>query len=132
MLCYQEAPAAIDFLCRAFGFEEAYRMTMDDGRVGHAELRHHDNAIMVASVWPDLGLASPQDLPAVPNQIQCFVDDVDAHYRHAREAGATIAAEPADQFYGARIYRAVDLEGHRWIFATQTRNVDLNDLEVPS
>ena len=39
------------------------------------------------------------------------------------DEGATIAAEPEDQFYGARIYRAVDLEGHRWIFATQTRDV---------
>ncbi len=132
MLSYQDAPAAIDFLCRAFGFTEGYRLAMDDGRIGHAELRHKDNVITLASVWSDLGLASPRDLPAVPHQLQCFVDDVDAHYRHAREAGATIAAEPADQFHGARMYRAVDPEGHRWIFATQVRDVAVEDFQIPS
>jgi MerR family transcriptional regulator, thiopeptide resistance regulator len=45
------------------------------------------------------------------------VDDVDAHFTRAREAGATIAAEPANE-HGLRRYRAMDPEGHRWSFAT--------------
>jgi uncharacterized glyoxalase superfamily protein PhnB len=60
---------------------------------------------------------SPRDLPARHGQIYCLVDDVDAHYRRARAAGATIASEPEDQPHGSRIYRALDPEGHRWIFA---------------
>jgi uncharacterized glyoxalase superfamily protein PhnB len=49
------------------------------------------------------------------------VDDVDAHHERARAAGATIAAAPADQPHGSRIYRAVDPEGHRWIFSQPIR-----------
>jgi uncharacterized glyoxalase superfamily protein PhnB len=46
-----------------------------------------------------------------------FVDDVDAHFRRARDEGATILSEPEDQPYAERTYRVADLEGHRWMFA---------------
>ena len=58
-----------------------------------------------------------------------YVDDVDAHFAQAREAGATIATEPEDQPHGARTYRATDPEGHRWIFSQQVRDVDLATLK---
>ncbi len=115
-LAYADAPAAIEFLCRAFGFEEHSRFAMPDGRIGHAELTLGGSMLMLASVYEEMGFASPRDLQALPGQVYCQVDDADAHHAHAREAGATIAAEPADQ-YGSRSYRAVDLEGHRWIFS---------------
>ena len=115
-LGYVDAPAALDFLCHAFGFQEAFRYPMDDGRIGHAELiLGGDVALMVASTFPEFGLLSPRNLPGVHSQVKCFVDDVDAHYRTALEAGATIVSEPKDE-YGERGYRAVDLEGHRWMF----------------
>ncbi len=126
-LCYADAPAAIDFLQRAFGFHTRERLDMEDGRVGHAELGLEGGVIMLASLWPEMGFASPRDLTGVHGQTYCFVDDVDAHHARARAAGATIVAEPADQFYGARMYRAVDPEGHRWIFATQVRDVARED-----
>ena len=118
MLPYCDAPAAIEFLCKAFGFEERFRMEMDDGRVGHAELGYQDNVVMLASAFPSMGLHSPQDLPGHHCQLFCYVDDVDAHYARARSAGATLATEPTLQ-HGSRMYRAVDPEGHRWIFATR-------------
>jgi|SRR5581483_9079991 len=118
MLAYDDAPAAIDFLCAAFGFTERFRMPMDDGRIGHAELVLHDNVLMLATTWKDGGLASPKDLPGLPYQLMCEVDDVDAHFRRARDAGAVIVTEPEDQPYGHRMYRAMDREGHRWLFAT--------------
>ena len=65
-----------------------------------------------------------QVLPAVHSQVHCYVDDVDAHYERARAAGATIAAAPRDEDHGERSYRAVDPEGHRWIFATSVRDLD--------
>ena len=76
-----------------------------------------------------MGFASPADLPAVPSQIFCYVDDVDAHHERARAAGATIAAEPKDEPHGDRMYRAVDPEGHRWMFATHVKDVDLSTLK---
>ncbi len=118
-LVYADAPAAIDFLCKAFGFEEKFRMPMPDGRIGHAELLYEDNVLYLASVFSEMGLVSPRDLPALPGQIVCRVDDVDAHHAHAEAAGATIAAEPDDQ-HGERSYRAIDPEGHRWIFSGPT------------
>jgi PhnB protein len=113
MLVY---PAALDFLSRAFGFEERFRMDMPDGSVG---LGLGEEVVMLASEWPAGGVVSPLRLPALHAQIHVMVDDVDAHFTRARAAGATIASEPADQAYGMRSYRAIDPEGHRWIFASE-------------
>lgn len=129
MLSYRDAPAAITFLCRAFGFAERFRFDMDDGRVGHAELGRDGNIVMLASEWPESGLVSPRALTGMHGQIMCYVDDVDAHFAAARDAGATIAAEPATQPHGNRIYRAIDPEGHRWIFATQVAEASSAEME---
>jgi PhnB protein len=96
---------------------------MPDGRVGHAELGLGDNVLMLASVYDELGFASPQSLAGQHASVLVYVDDVDAHYRRAREAGATLIGEPVDQSYGDRSYRAVDPEGGRWVFATHVRDV---------
>jgi len=118
MLSYADAGAAIEFLTKAFGFAERFRMDMPDGSVGHAELTLGDAVVMLASEWEAGGVVSPQRLPAVPVQLYVSVPDVDAHFARARAEGATIATEPVDQDYGERNYRAIDPEGHRWIFGT--------------
>ncbi len=115
-LSYQDAPAAIDFLARAFGFEERSRYPMPDGRIGHCELDLAGDALYLASAYDEMGFCSPRSLEGVHGQVYVQVDDVDAHFARAREAGATIVAEPADE-HGTRMYRALDLEGHRWMFA---------------
>jgi uncharacterized glyoxalase superfamily protein PhnB len=120
MLPYADAAAAIAFLCRAFGFEERFRFDMPDGRVGHAELALGDDVVMVASAWREGGLVPPLELPALHGQTYCRVDDADAHFARARAAGATLVGDPEDQ-HGARSYRALDPEGHRWIFAGPLR-----------
>jgi PhnB protein len=132
MLAYEDAEGALRFLCDAFGFAERYRMPMDDGRIGHAEVVLHDQVVMLASVYPELGFASPRKLEGCASQLMFYVDDVDAHFARARAAGATVLAEPENQFYGARVYRALDCEGHRWIFATQTRDVSPDELTPPA
>src|SRR5215470_3343617 len=121
MIVYADAPAALEFLVKAFGFEERFRMDMPDGSVGHAELGLGSGRVMVASEWQAGGVVSPLRLAALHAQIHVAVDDVDAHFARARAAGATIATEPADQEYGSRTYRAIDPEGHRWIFASPLR-----------
>jgi PhnB protein len=122
MLVYRDAPAAIEFLRAAFGFEERFRMDLPDGSVGHVEVGLGDAVVMLASAWPAGGVVSPLQLPAVHAQIHVFVDDVDAHFERAYAGGATIAAGPADQDHGTRSYRAIDPEGHRWIFACPLRS----------
>ncbi|MGI9592079.1 MAG: VOC family protein [Myxococcota bacterium] len=129
-LTYADASAAIDFLCKAFGFEEQFRLDMDDGRIGHAELSLDGNVLMLASAFPEMGLQSPAELPALHCQVHIEVEDVDAHFARAREAGATIAAAPEDQPYGDRNYRASDPEGHRWIFATHVRDVSPEEIQA--
>jgi PhnB protein len=118
MLSYADAARAIDFLCAAFGFEEQFRMPMPDGSIGHAELSLHGHTVMLASAWVPAGMASPRDLTSVHGQLYCVVDDVDAHFERARARGAVVVAEPTDQPHGARTYRAVDPEGHRWVFGS--------------
>ena len=58
-----------------------------------------------------------------------YVDDVDVHCATARAAGATIAREPEDQFWGDRMYTARDLEGHSWSFAQAVREVSPEEIE---
>src|SRR6478609_9758231 len=90
-LVYRDAPAAIVFLTRAFGFAERFRFPMPDGRIGHCEIGYQDNILMLASVFEGFG-ESPLELGDVHGSVFCYVDDVDAHFARAREGGATIAA----------------------------------------
>src|SRR6266850_1351361 len=92
-LSYADAPAAIAFLCKAFGFEERFRYPMPDGRIGHAELGYQDNVVMLASAYEGFG-ESPLRLPAVHAQVYCFVDDVDSHFARARHEPAPARAAP--------------------------------------
>lgn len=128
MLAYADAAAAIEFLSKAFGFEELSRMEMPDGRIGHAELGYDGVRVMLASEFPSMGFQSQQSLPGHSSQIYVYVDDVDAHFERARAAGATITVEPEEQ-HGDRVYRASDPEGHRWLFATRLRDVPEEELQ---
>ena len=130
-MLYSDAPAALEFLCKAFGFEERFRMPMPDGKIGHAEVGYQGNVVMLATAVAEMGHASPRDLPARHCGIVCYVDDVDVHYAQAKAAGATIISEPEDQFYGDRTYRAKDPEGHEWNFHTHVRDVAPEDMQPP-
>ena len=117
MLSYEDAAAAIDFLTRAFGFEEQSRMEGEHGTVAHAELSLDGQVVMLASVWRDGGFSTPRELGGNHSQLFCVVADVDEHCQNARAGGAIVMEEPHDQEYGYRTYRATDPEGHRWYFA---------------
>ena len=130
-LYYADAPAAIDFLCRAFGFTERFRMPDAAGAVMHAELSLADNIVMLATAPAERGCTSPRDLPALHSSVGIYVDDVDAHHAQAKAAGAHIRDEPTDQFYGDRTYSATDPEGHHWHFLTHFRDVPLEEMLGP-
>ena len=129
-LSYDDAPAAIEFLCRAFGFEQTSRLEMPDGSIGHAEIALLGNTVMLASAYPEGGLGGPRALPHLHAFITVYVDDVDAHYARAVAEGATITEELADQFYGDRVYRAVDPEGQRWSFHERIREVSEAEMQA--
>jgi uncharacterized glyoxalase superfamily protein PhnB len=124
---YEDAAAAIEWLERAFGFvEDRDARYEENGTITHAELDLDGARIYLST---PAGYASPRrvreeselvrrayDNPWVIDGLYVEVEDVDAHYERAREAGATILREPEEPGIGARIYSAEDLEGHRWMF----------------
>jgi len=120
-LQYQDARAAIDFLCRAFGFEAKAVYEGEGGAIAHAELTLGNGMIMLGSVnQSDYGklLVRPRAAGGVTMSVYAIVDDVDAHFARAQAAGAAITREPVTQAYGGRDYTAKDPEGHVWTFGT--------------
>jgi PhnB protein len=114
-LLYEDGVAAIDFLTKAFGFEEVMRME-EGGVVNHAELRLGDDSIMLGDPGEDY--EGPNKAGNRTALVHVYVDDVDAHFELAKAAGAEIVMEPTDQEYGDRRYDAKDPEGQLWSFAT--------------
>jgi uncharacterized glyoxalase superfamily protein PhnB len=115
-LLYHSCDDALEWLSRAFGFEETLRYTGEQGYVNHAEMRLGDARIFMGN--PGERYRNPKEQEGETIGIYVYVDDVDAHYARAREAGAEITEEPVDQEYGERRYTALDPEGHKWFFAT--------------
>jgi len=115
---YDDAPAAIDWLCRAFGFERHLVVPGPNNTVAHAELSIGPAMIMLGSSSAEPPRKSPQTLGATTGGIYVVVDDVDAHAARARAAGAVIVRAPKDEEYGGRLYTCRDLEGHDWSFGT--------------
>jgi uncharacterized glyoxalase superfamily protein PhnB len=130
MLAYRDGIAAMDWLIRAFGFDERARWIGEDGLLSHGELAFGaDGLVMLATPTPLYeGPAAHREhcaeaaawstVPYVIDGVLVEVDDLDAHFDRARAAGATIlsAPEPGGE-PGSRHYRAEDLEGHRWMFS---------------
>ncbi|WP_394839807.1 aminotransferase [Pendulispora rubella] len=126
-LFYDDAPAAIDWLGRAFGFVTRLKVEGDDGSIVHSELEYQDGLIMVGSTSRGTdGRKSPRAIDGVNTQsLFVYVKDVEAHYARAKAAGAKIAAELETKNYGDehgvdRGYAAIDCEGHHWWFAQRT------------
>ncbi len=113
-LLYEDAGTALDFLSRAFGFEETRRNTSPGGQVSHAEMRFGGSEIHLGQ--PSLP-SSPRRYGGTPVLLYVYVNDVDAHCAQARATGAEILDEPEDQDYGERRYHCRDPEGHSWYFA---------------
>jgi uncharacterized glyoxalase superfamily protein PhnB len=125
VLIYEDIVTAHDQLVTVFGFASDGIERTPDGTVVHAEVRLGDSRIWLHRVSEDL--ASPRTLTQLNSGLVVHVDDVNAHFRHARDGGATIDREPEDQPYGQREYGARDLEGHHWWFATPTARPALAD-----
>src|SRR5262245_20989508 len=98
----QEAAAAIEFYKKALGAEERYRISMPDGRLGHAEIKVGHSIIMLADEHPEMGVLGPKSRGGPTSVILLYVDDVDKRFEQAVAAGAKVLRPVADQFYGDR------------------------------
>ena len=105
----------IDFLKRAFDAKEVERMARPDGTVMHAEVRIGDSIVM-------MGEASGEK-KAMPAMLYLYVNDTDAAYQRALDAGATSLLAPTDQFYGDRNAGVNDPSGNQWWIATHVEDV---------
>ena len=131
-MLYEDGAAALEFLCRAFGAVERFRMPDENGTVMHAELDFAGECVMIATANTEMGMASPKSQRAMSAFVMVYVDDVDAHFATAKAAGANIVMEPETQFYGDRSYRVHDCDGHLWTFATHVKDVAPEDMAPPS
>jgi PhnB protein len=117
------APAAIDFMVRAFGAVELSRLADDRGRVMNAQLRIGNSMLMVVDEFPEWCSLGPTALKGTPVTIHLFVDDVDAVVARAVAAGATLTMPVADMFWGDRYGVLQDPFGHQWSVATHQRDL---------
>jgi len=114
-LLVEDAAGLIPFLEKAFGAKLLGRYDAPDGRLMHASLQIGDSKVM-------MGQAAEQ-WPAMPAMLHLYVEDVDALYRQAVEAGARSIREPQDQFYGDRSGGVIDPAGNQWWITTHIEDV---------
>jgi len=117
-LSYRDAPAAMEWLKKAFGLKEMLVVPGENGSVAHAEMSLGQGVIMVGSGRSEFGWASPLDLRGSTASVYVAIPNPDEHYAHAKAAGAEITIELYDSDWGSRGYSAKDIEGHHWSFGT--------------
>jgi uncharacterized glyoxalase superfamily protein PhnB len=121
-LRYRNAPAAIDWLCKVFGFERQLVVPNKDGTIAHAQLRLGGGMIMLGSSHKnEYGklLKQPDEIVGAETQAAYIVvPDADEIYARAKEAGAQIVIDIKDEDYGGRGFTCRDLDGHLWNVGT--------------
>lgn len=115
-LVYDDVERAVEWLCRAFGFE--IRWQAGDHR---AQLRLGDGVVVVRDRPPDLDPGATA--PGACSAVLVRVEDVDARHAHALGCGVRVVREPRDHPYGERQFTAEDFAGHRWTFTQSIADV---------
>jgi PhnB protein len=130
-LSIKGAAEALAFYKRAFGAAEIYRLGMPGGKIGHAEIQIGNSRIMLADEMPEMPDAiakSPRSLQGTTFGLHIYVDDVDAQFQRAIDAGATVKRPVKDQFYGDRSGTLEDPFGHIWTIATHIEDVSIEEI----
>ena len=130
-LLYHDAPGAIDWLCRAFGFRRRLVIDGAPGRILHAHLTAGNGGVMLSSAeeyaFPEI-CTTPKAVGGVGTvEIIVYVEDPDAIYNRAVAAGATILIPVEDKPYGGRGFSCKDPEGHVWAFGSYNAWVHNDD-----
>jgi uncharacterized glyoxalase superfamily protein PhnB len=122
-MMYRNAPAAIEWLCRVFGFEKHAVYPGPNDTIMHAELTHGGGMIMLGS-YPTEGphrkySKHPDEIGGAETQsCNITVSDADAVYARAKSAGAEMLFDIEDKPYGGRGFTCRDLEGRIWSVGT--------------
>ncbi len=111
----------IEFLKQSFGAQERERLMRPDGKIMHAEVKIGDSVVM-------MGEAS-DDFKAMPTSLHLYLEDVDAAYKRAVQAGGKSLREPTDQFYGDRSGGVEDASGNHWWLATHVEDVSPEEMQ---
>jgi PhnB protein len=128
-LIIKNASAAIDFYRKAFGATEVLRLDGPDGTVGHAEVKIGGGHVMLAEENIDAGWKGPQAVGGNPVSMVIYVDDVDAVFQRALDAGGREGKPLTDQFYGDRSGTLADPFGHVWTVATHIEDVSPAEMQ---
>ncbi|HEY2349946.1 MAG TPA: hypothetical protein VGH64_13070 [Puia sp.] len=126
MLTYENGVAAMDWLCRVFGFKEKTKWLDNEGNLSHGEICMGEGIIMLADGTNDYQsplhhrqncsqAAKWYTVPYIINGVLVYVENVQTHFENSKELGAGILSDLEFGESGAR-YRAEDLEGQRWMF----------------
>jgi PhnB protein len=128
-LTVRGAAEAIEFYKRAFGAEEQIRMPSPDGKtIGHAQIVIGDSILMLADEHPQFN-KSPQTLNGTAVSLLLYVEDVDAVFQRALDAGATVKLPLEDKFYGDRSGSVTDPFGHFWTLSTHVEDVSSEEMQ---
>ena len=107
--------AFLDFVTAAFGGQELARVPVEDGSIGHGEIRVGDTVV--------LAFDRRADWPVMPSLLRVFVPDADDAMRRAVEAGAVVVTELSDSAFGQRGGRVRDRFGNIWWVVAQVEQV---------
>ncbi|RDK00453.1 VOC family protein [Paraburkholderia lacunae] len=122
LICANAADA-IAFYTKAFNAVEQMRLPGPDGKVMHASLKIGDSVLMLTDEWPEHRTVGPKALGGSPVTIHLYVEDVDASFKQAVDAGATVTMPVSDMFWGDRYGQIQDPFGHNWSLATHKRDL---------
>jgi PhnB protein len=128
-LVARNAAKAIEFYKKAFGAEVKGVHYTPDGKVMHAMLKIGDSNLMMADEFPGMGNASPEALGGSPVVLNIYVTDVDALFKQAVAAGATVTMPLVNQFWGDRYGQIKDPFGHSWALGQHIEDVAPEEME---
>ena len=119
---YRDAATAIEWLCKAFGFEKHLVVPADNGKIAHDQLTLGNGMIMLGSEGDqefDRYQKARVDFEETTSQSPYIVvEAIESHYDNAIKCGAKIVIDLADQDYGGKLYICKDPEGHLWSFGS--------------
>jgi PhnB protein len=128
-LIFNEASRAIEFYKKVFGAIELARMPGPNNKVMHAAIRIGDSTIFVADTMTNKVAATSTETAFVPAYLHVYVDDVDATFKAAVDAGAKVDMPLDDMFWGDRYGKITDPFGHQWSLATHKEDVAPDEME---
>jgi PhnB protein len=123
------AARGIDSYRRAFGAVELLRLEKPGGKVGHAEIRIGDSLVMLADEVPEQGALGPKRLAGAGVGFMLYVEDPDAMFAQAVEAGAEVVRPLQDQFYGDRNGTLKDPFGHVWTIGSHVEEGSAEEVQ---